>query len=65
MKRKPIDSPLKDRLTLTIPEAAKALSISVRTLYRLRDSRELPLEFRHVGKRHVVLARSIEKALGL
>ncbi len=53
-----------ERVTLTMDEAARALSISVRTLYRMIDTGS-KLEFRHVGKRRVVLARSIEKELGL
>lgn len=60
------DEPINlDNPTLTIEETARVLSTTPRSIYRMSARGDLPLEFRHVGKRRVVLTRSVKKFLGL
>ena len=43
----------------SLPEAAYCLRVSVRTVQRLVQARQL--ESRHIGRRHLVTAESLER----
>lgn len=52
-----------DSLTMTIPEAAKALGISRGLAYELAKRDELPVPVIKLGRRMVLSRRAVEKLL--
>jgi excisionase family DNA binding protein len=52
-----------DSLTMTIPEAAKALGISRGLAYELARRDELPIKVIRLGRRMVVPRRALEDLL--